>query len=63
MSAPYKPSAAEVDDAYNADTIRWEYDQAHIDVSEIGDPPGSRLPYIVIRRRIVGQWETYTPDD
>jgi hypothetical protein len=59
--APLYPT----DEEKAAATFRWEYDTYMVDVTELGDPPDSRRPLIVQRRRLVGGWETYRgePDE
>jgi hypothetical protein len=57
--APLYPT----DEEKAAATFRWEYDTYTVDVSEMGDPPDSRPPRIIQRRRLVGEWETWTSDD
>jgi hypothetical protein len=59
MSAPATPTPEEVSKA----TFEWEYTYDTIDVSSTEDPPGSRLPLVQVRRRIVGGWEPYIEGD
>lgn len=59
VHAPVAPERGEVRVA----DLRWEYDWYTVDVSSLGDPPGSVSPRVVHRRRVVGPWVEWEPSD